>query len=132
MTGDSAVVNWIQEHSPVVAFDGYKCRLEWWIREEHYKAEGTNLREAVKNAMGYEPDPPPAQSSIEPDGVEAIREWFGGEGDLLTEEQIESAWQEFSTDYCASWLIVSRSTLGNFAGWLLGKRVDESPGEMTK
>lgn len=53
--------------------------------------------------------------------VSALRAWMGGEGDAIPLEEIEELWQQFSTDFCATWLLVGESTKGSFCGWLINR-----------
>ena len=57
--------------------------------------------------------------------IAKLRDRMGGEGDVLSDETIHAAWDEFSTAFDASWLIVSDSTFGNFTGYLLRQHYKE-------
>lgn len=49
---------------------------------------------------------------------ERLRGWMGGEGELLTVEQVRELWEQFSADFSASWLMDSWGMRGNFSAWL--------------
>lgn len=42
-------------------------------------------------------------------------------GFLFTDQLIYDLWEQFSDDYCVSWLMVSESWVESFSDWLLVK-----------
>lgn len=58
-----------------------------------------------------------------------IRAFMGGEGETLDDRVLLGLWKEFSTDWCAGWLIPGEGVVGNFAAWLIHRRenADRSP-----
>lgn len=48
-----------------------------------------------------------------------------GEGELVTDADLHSAWRQFCESWGSHWLVVDDGTFANFVAWMIGKVSDE-------
>jgi hypothetical protein len=101
------------------------------VRASFFRAAAALEEQAAR--MEREPLPWREQIQLpESDHVQRIKRWMGGVATETTDQQIEAAWQEYSTALCASWLLDGDDMRGGFAGWLLHRLLHEQAARLER